>query len=1056
MFGKHKRSLQVDRLENSADGTPVLNNDIIATTSVLNYILSHSKGDKRPHLQVNIYGIDFLGLLDSGCSKTVLGSQGWKVLKGYCNLIQSDLKSCTVANGNSCEVIGSVLLPLSLRDRVKVFEVLVIPCIPHSIILGVDFWVGMNIIPDLNSGEWYFREQAEIDINAVDEFGHLTSDQKKQLDELVEKTFSQMGDKLGCTTLVEHEIRTQSPPIKQRHYPLSPALQAHVNQELEKMLADDIIEPSNSPWASPIVLVKKSDGSYRFCVNYKKLNEVSLPDAYPMPFVSASLDKLKDARYLSTIDIKSAYWQIPVAKESRPYTAFVVPTRGLFQFKRMPFGLHNAPSTWQRFIDRVLKHDLEQYTTVYLDDVIISTPTFSKHIEVLGEVFKRLTSAGLTFNRDKCHFCKSELKYLGHVVTSAGLMVDPDKVEAVLKIPTPKSVTEVRRVLGLASWYRRFVPNFSTLVAPLTNLLHKNQRFVWTDECTKAFTRIKDHLVSAPILACPDFSKQFYVQTDASDFGLGAVLTQFHEDGEKVICYLSRSLTKTERRCLSVTEKECLAVIFAIEKLRGYLEGAHFTVITDHYSLKWLFSIKDPVGRIARWAVRLQQYSFDIVHRSGRENVVPDTLSRSVPVVDSISPQPSDTVTSSDKWYARMLTLVESKPRKFPLWRIENGKLFKRAKVKYPDLRGENEWLIVVPKDQRTEVIQKCHDLPTSGHLGVQKTLGRISSQWYWPKMRADVAKYIRRCDTCLRTKPEQKAPIGHMLSKVPSVSKPWQLASADIVGPLPRSSGGYSYILSICDCFSKFVLLFPLRKATALTITKLIEEHVILVFGAPNKIITDNGTVFRSRLFQEKMKEYQIKIAYTAAYHPQANPVERIHRVVKTMLSSYVGDNHKTWDKYLAKVGWAIRSAKHEVTGLTPNFINFGREIRVSGEHQEPVGDEINIVRDGSERKKSNGLEQVFTDVSKRLKAAYDKSRVTYNLRHRDEKFVLGQKVYKRNYVLSDATRNFTSKLAFKFAGPFVISKIISPWTYQLKDESGREIGIWHAKDLKAHPPDE
>lgn len=1039
--------LEEDRLEVRAKSLPVL--DITATTSILNYILAHAKGDKRPHVSISIYNVQFLGLLDSGCSQTVLGSQGWELLKPFCKLDTSALKSCQVANGSTCEVLGSVSLPLQLRDKVKLFQVLVVPSIPHSIILGVDFWIGMNIIPDLNSGEWHFKAETDagIKLNAIGEFDHLTNAQKVQLNQMLEKMFSQMGTGIGCTTLVEHVIKTDSPPIKQRHYPLSPALQAQVNKELEAMLANDIIEPSNSPWASPIVLVRKSDGSHRFCVNYKKLNEVSQPDAYPIPFVSYTLDKLREARYLSTIDIKSAYWQIPMAKESRPLTAFVVPTRGLFQFKRMPFGLHNAPSTWQRFIDRVLGHDLEQNISVYLDDIIVSTSTFAKHIEVLEVVFRRLRDAGLTINRDKCKFCKSELKYLGHIVTSAGLMVDPEKVEAVVRIPTPKTVSEVRRVVGLASWYRRFVPNFSSLIAPMTNLLRKNQPFSWTEDCAKSLAAVKDRLVSAPILTCPDFTKHFYLQTDASDFGLGAVLTQIHEDGEKVISYLSRSLTPSERK-FSVTEKECLAVVFSVEKLRGYLEATRFTVITDHYSLKWLFSIKDPVGRIARWAVRLQQYNFDIVHRSGREHVVPDALSRSVPVVSSLE-------TLNDRWYLQLLSEVKSRPEKFPLWRIADDVMYKKAKIKYPDLGGENEWLIVVPKSQRREIIQKCHDPPTAGHLGVSKTLARVSAQWYWPKMRADVKRYVSHCHTCLMTKPEQRAPMGYMLSKTPTVTKPWQLISVDVVGPLPRSSSGYVYILTVSDCFSKFVLLFPLRKATANSITKLLEEQVILVYGAPKKIITDNGPVFRSRLFRDKMAEYHTHIAYTANYHPQANPVERIHRVIKTMLSSYVGDNHKTWDKYLPKVGWAIRSARHDVTGLTPNFIIFGREVNICGDIPKPAGEET-FVQDMEEQRRASGLEQMFNDVAKRLKAAYEKHRVPYNLRHRNDTFSVGQKVWKKNYILSDAAKNFTSKLAPKFSGPFVIAKVVSPWTYALKQDTGRDAGIWHIKDLKAHPPDE
>lgn len=359
--------------------------------------------------------------------------------------------------------------------------------------------------------------------------------------------FSEMGDKLGCTNLVELEIRTKSSPIKQRYYPISPALQKEVNVELETMLRDGIVEPSNSPWSSPIVMIKKKTGGWRFCVDYRALNRETVKDSYPLPYVSATLDKLRDARYLSTLDIKSAYWQIPIAESSRPLTAFTVPFRELFQFKRMPFGLTNAPAVWQRLIDRVVGVDLEKYVFVYLDDVIICTPTFEQHLQVLREVLSRIIRAGLTLNREK-QFCKPEIRYLGYVVKASGLMVDPDKVEAIIRIPAPKNVAEVRRIVGMASWYRRFVPGFSTVIAPLARLTRKNVHFQWGEDCQAAFETIKQHLVEAPVLSCPDFSRPFTVQCDASDYGLGAVLSQSQDGKEHVICYLSRSLNKNERK----------------------------------------------------------------------------------------------------------------------------------------------------------------------------------------------------------------------------------------------------------------------------------------------------------------------------------------------------------------------------------------------------------------------------------------------------------------------------------------------------------------------------
>ena len=305
-----------------------------------------------------------------------------------------------------------------LRDRVKVISVLVVPEISHSLILGTDFWVEMGIVPDLRKGEWTFSVDPPSELHEVIiSRSNLNVAQKQQLCSLIDRIFKNMDSSgIGCTNLVEHVIQTDSPPIKQRFYAISPAVQKHIDKELDDMLKQGVIERSNSPWSSPVLLIPKKDGSYRFCVDYRKLNSVTTRDAYPLPLISETLDQLRDARFLTSLDIKSAYWQIPVAESSRQYTAFTVPNRGLFQFKRLPFGLHNAPATWQRFIDDVLGYDLRPFVFVYLDDIIIVSQTFEKHLELLEEVTNRLRKAGLTLSREKCNFCRDELKYLGYVV----------------------------------------------------------------------------------------------------------------------------------------------------------------------------------------------------------------------------------------------------------------------------------------------------------------------------------------------------------------------------------------------------------------------------------------------------------------------------------------------------------------------------------------------------------------------------------------------------------------------------------------------------------------
>lgn len=1026
----------------------------ISLKSKLDFVLASRINDERPYLNVKVFGVEFLGLLDSGASRTILGKEGVDRFRRFnLKLLPTTITECMVADGTQCVVVGSHNVPFQVEGKIAVIEVLVMPDLPQTLILGADFWRRIGIVPDLRHGLWQFSETPQPSISSLSDSDHLLPDQSCRLNELVEELFSGTSEKLGCTTLVEHKIVTKAEPIKQRFYPISPALQRHVFKELDEMLAQGVVEPSSSPWSSPIVMVRKGDGSYRFCVDYRKLNRVTERDAYPLPLVTTTLDKLRDARYLSSLDIKSAYWQVPVAEESRALTAFTVPGRGLFQFCRMPFGLHNSPATWQRLIDRVLS-PWEEYVFVYLDDIVIVTQSFDKHLEVLRQVFKRLTEAGLTVRRDKCHICRSELKFLGYVVDSSGLHCDPDKVSAILNIPTPTNVKEVRRFLGITSWYRRFIPNMATLVAPITNLLRKGINFKWSAECGAAFHKVKECLVSSPVISCPDFSKPFTIQTDASDYGLGAVLSQDHPDGEKVISFISRSLVAGERK-FSTTEKECLAVLWAIEKFRPYVEATHFTVITDHFALQWLNKLKDPVGRLARWSVRLQQYDFVVIHRRGKENVVPDALSRSVPMVEEVAvsaPFPD----YKDTWYSAMVSRVSGKPLDYPQWRTENGILYRHVKEKYPDLESTSfEWKTVVPKSHRHSIIESHHDRPTAGHMGMWKTLARLTQRYYWPKMRADVTRYVRACKVCLAQKPDHQRPAGLMAGR-PKISRPWEFVSVDLVGPLPPSTTGFKYVLSIQDYFSKFCLFVPLRTAKAKQIVQHIEEDVFLVYGVPRLLWSDNGSQFIGREWQELAREYNVTLARSANYHPQANPVERPHAVLRAMLASYVKDNHRLWASFLPKVACAMRTAKHESTGLTPYFVSCGREMILDGKaHLPPPVTDTDEGQDPSPQSRAVSLLKVFADVRGRLDKAMARAQKAYNLRRRDVQYKVGDQVWRRNFPQSSAEKHFSAKLAPKYVGPFIVRRRVSPWTYELGSSDGNLVGTWHAKDLKADPSD-
>lgn len=590
----------------------------------------------------------------------------------------------------------------------------------------------MHIVPDVHHRRWDFSSKVKQEfcylMEGIKSEEHLAEEERRQLEALVNTHFQNESDTLGRTDKVRHLIDTgNAPAVKQRYYPLSPARQRLVNEELDKMLELGVVEPSKSDWSSPILLLDKPDGSRRFCVDFRKVNQVSKKDAYPLPLITNILDHLRDARYLSSLDIKSAYWQIPLEEASKEKTAFTIPGRGLFQFATMPFGLSNAPATWQRFVDSVLGPDLEPFVFVYLDDIIAVTPTFEQHLQVLSEIFRRIKEAKLTLNKEKCKFCRPELRYLGYVVSEKGLRVDPDKVKAILDLPVPKNQKEVRQFCGTASWYRRFIQDFASRMYPLTALLKKRQKFEWSTEAQEAFEDIRSCLIASPILTCPDFTKPFTISCDASGVGVGAVLSQESDLGEVVVAYASRTLSRQEQN-YSTTERECLAVIWAVERFRPYVEGTKFKVITDHYSLLWLNNLKDPQGRLARWALRLQPYDFELIHRKGKENVVPDLLSRAFaepdlpPEAVVCSLRVSDQI--KDNWYLGMLEKVHKNSISYPQWRVTGQELWKHVEdcQKLPD-DEDSSWKLVLPKELRSQALKECHDEATAGIWVVSKRL---------------------------------------------------------------------------------------------------------------------------------------------------------------------------------------------------------------------------------------------------------------------------------------------------------------------------------------------
>lgn len=538
-------------------------------------------------------------------------------------------------------------------------------------------------------------------------------------------------------------------------------------------------------------------------------------------------------------------------------------------------------------------------------------------------------------NVAKCKFCQKEVRYLGHVVSERGVAMDPEKVAAIINISPPKTVKQLRSYIGMVSWYRKFINNFAAVVEPLLRLLKKDVKFKFGPDQMKAFVALKLRLTEAPILTGPDFNKTFYLQTDASYSAVAGVLTQKDDQGhDKVIAYCSKNLSDTEKK-YTVSEKERLAVLMCIRKFRPYLEGYHFVLITDHSSLKWILTVKDAGGRLARWAMELQAYDFEIIHRKGALHKVPDALSRlgsddngvgaeepGVFAVSQVQMEPSQ-----DTWYNNKYKVVSQKPECFPDWQIINNKLYFHRLDRLARLvEGVAEpWKLVVPKEDRQRVLQECHDATQAAHGGVRKTFSRVALRYYWPKMYYSVQKYVRSCSLCQQHKPQQAAPQGVMGQRI--LEAPWVHVSADLIGPLPRSISGKKFLVVFQCLFTKYVELRALATANSKSVISAFKDLVIHRWGKPKFLVVDNGVQLVSKLFKGVCGECGVKINYTPFYTPMQNPTERVNRVLKTMIRLYLQEDQKYWDLYLSDFRYAMNTNKHDSTDFTPSYLNMGRE---------------------------------------------------------------------------------------------------------------------------------
>lgn len=969
-------------------------------------------------------------MLDSGANISVIGRGGENLLS------QASKRSPTstlikTADGTMHVPSEAIELLLSFMGQTRKILLHVLPSIQRPLILGMNFWKAFGIVIQLADDPY------RKGLCALDETHTLESHQKERLASVVDSFPYTKPGRLNYTSLIQHHIDTgDASPVRQRPYVHSPYMHELLLEEIDRMIALDIIEPAaNSSWCNPIIPVKKPSGKIRICLDAKRLNAVTVKSAYPPQSMNRILAQLRGTAFLSAIDLQDAYYQIKLDKSSRDKTSFSVISRGSYRYKRMPMGLCNSGATLCQLIDALFGTSLEPFAFPYLDDFIVATDTFEKHLEILTEIANLLKGANLSISREKSRFCMTRLKYLGYLLDREGLRPDPDNIQPILNYPAPSNIREVRSLLGMCNWFRRFIPFFSDLSTPISDLLKKTgNRFRWTAEADGAFQRLKRALVTAPVLSMPDYTVPFEIHCDASNVGIGAILTQETSDETmgRVVAYFSAKLNEAQRNYFT-TEKECLAVLESIKHFRPYIEGIRFTVYTDHAALQWLRNVKEPAGRLARWAIQLQQYDFVIIHRKGSEMVVPDALSRSVSLLD-----------------AKMMVRLADEGYSDQLKRMEGGEIIENLKVVdgliYQSVTKQSKsvWRILVPNNWIQEVIRENHDNPTAAHGGFQKTLRRIASKYVWPNMVICVRRYVQECGICKGIKPVNatvRTPMGE--ARLPDT--PWQTITLDYIGPLPLSKKRRNrWLLVVMDHFSKYVLLYPMTVASAEATAKFLEEQICLKYGVPERVVSDNGSQFRSRIFQDFCDKYGIKWRPTPAYFPQANPTEAVNKSVMNAIRTTIRDesSHDTWDSQLHFVACALNTAAHTSTGFSPYEALFGSEMILHGNGHNSGPDE------SPSNTRKERLARIHQSIKQNLLRTHNDARVRYNLRSRHREHQLGEVVWYRNTKLSCAAEKYSAKLAHRYVRGHIISKK-GTHTYQVKSSNGR-VQILHASQFK------